>query len=221
MTCSSISIATGCSPISSAARPNCSACRHAPMKNAMASPASGARVARHPDFYGTLPLMADAMELFAAVRHLLPVTLTGLLRGSWASPQKIRWAAEHFPGTQILTVLAVDKRNHAQARRHPGRRPADACASLGGRRRHLRPSPRCGEQHRQAAGPDPRRDGRAAGRCVLDKPAHLSPSFAFRVGAPSREHRLWTSPSQTSEPRSKDDDGFPLRAGFHADTDAC
>jgi hypothetical protein len=71
-------------------------------------------VARHPDFYGTLPLMPDAMDLFAAVRHLMPVILTGLPRGSWAAPQKVRWAAEHFPGTQILTVMAVDKRNHAQ-----------------------------------------------------------------------------------------------------------
>ena len=71
-------------------------------------------IARHPDFYGTLPLMPDAMELFAAVRHLVPVTLTGLPRGNWAAAQKIRWAAEHFPGTQILTVMAVDKRNHAQ-----------------------------------------------------------------------------------------------------------
>ena len=71
-------------------------------------------IARHPDFYGTLPLMPDAMELFAAVRHLVPVILTGLPRGNWAAAQKIRWAAEHFPGTQILTVMAVDKRNHAQ-----------------------------------------------------------------------------------------------------------
>lgn len=72
-------------------------------------------LARHPDFYGTLPLMPDAMELFAAVRHLAPVILTGLPRGNWAAAQKIRWAAEHFPGTQILTVMAVEKRNHAQA----------------------------------------------------------------------------------------------------------
>src|SRR3546814_5470166 len=71
-------------------------------------------LARHPDFYGTLPLMPDAKELFAAVRHLIPVILTGLPRGAWAAPQKIRWAARHFPGPQILTVMAVDKRNHAQ-----------------------------------------------------------------------------------------------------------
>ncbi|WP_294394895.1 hypothetical protein [uncultured Sphingomonas sp.] len=72
-------------------------------------------LARHPDFYGSLPLMPDAMELFAGVRHLHPVILTGLPRGAWAAPQKVRWAAEHFPGTRIITCMAVDKRRHAQA----------------------------------------------------------------------------------------------------------
>lgn len=71
-------------------------------------------IARHPDFYGSLPLMPDAMRLFDAVRHLDPIILTGLPRGNWAAPQKVRWAAEHFPGTRILTVMAVDKRNHAR-----------------------------------------------------------------------------------------------------------
>ena len=72
------------------------------------------KLATHPDFYGTLPLMPDAMELFAAVRHLDPVILTGLPRGNWAAPQKVRWAAEHFPGTRIITCLAADKRRHAR-----------------------------------------------------------------------------------------------------------
>lgn len=71
-------------------------------------------IERHPDFYGTLPLMPDAMRLFEAVRHLDPIILTGVPRGEWAAPQKLRWAAEHFPGTRILTVMAVDKRDHAQ-----------------------------------------------------------------------------------------------------------
>lgn len=70
-------------------------------------------IARHPDFYGTLPLMPDAMDLFEAVRHLDPIILTGLPRGKWAAPQKVRWAAQHFPGTRIITCLAVDKRDHA------------------------------------------------------------------------------------------------------------
>ncbi len=73
-----------------------------------------ARLASAPDFYGTLPLMAGAAELFDAVRHLGPVILTGLPRGNWAAPQKVRWAAEHFPGTRIITCMAVDKRNHAR-----------------------------------------------------------------------------------------------------------
>ncbi|HEY6916870.1 MAG TPA: hypothetical protein VI381_04445 [Allosphingosinicella sp.] len=73
-----------------------------------------AKLAAVPDFYGTLPLMPGAMELFDAVRHLDPIILTGLPRGTWAAPQKVRWAAEHFPGTRIITCMAVDKRNHAQ-----------------------------------------------------------------------------------------------------------
>lgn len=72
-------------------------------------------LARDPDFYGSLPLMPDAMTLFDAVRHLDPVILTGLPRGQWAAPQKVRWAAEHFPGTRVLTVMAVDKHKHALA----------------------------------------------------------------------------------------------------------
>jgi hypothetical protein len=72
------------------------------------------RLARHPDFYGSLPLMPDAMELFEAVRHLDPIILTGLPRGDWAAPQKVRWAAGHFPGTRIITCFAADKRRHAR-----------------------------------------------------------------------------------------------------------
>lgn len=70
------------------------------------------QLALAPGFYAGLPLMPDARELFDAVRHLNPVILTGLPRGNWAAPQKVRWAAEHFPGTRIVTVMAVDKRNH-------------------------------------------------------------------------------------------------------------
>jgi len=72
------------------------------------------RLARAPDFYARLPPMPDADELFEAVRHLNPIILTGLPRGSWAAPQKVRWAAEHFPGTRVITCMAVDKRRHAQ-----------------------------------------------------------------------------------------------------------
>ena len=72
------------------------------------------RLAAAPDFYFSLPLMPYAMELFDAVRHLDPIILTGLPRGSWAADQKVRWAAQHFPGTPIITTMARDKRDHAK-----------------------------------------------------------------------------------------------------------
>ena len=72
------------------------------------------KLATAPDFYFGLPLMPDAMELFDAVKHLDPIILTGLPRGNWAADQKVRWAAQYFPGTKIITTMARDKRNHAK-----------------------------------------------------------------------------------------------------------
>jgi 5'(3')-deoxyribonucleotidase len=71
-----------------------------------------ARLADAPDFFANLPLMAGAQQLFDAVRHLDPIILTGTPRGDWAAPQKLRWAERHFPGTRIITCLAVEKRRH-------------------------------------------------------------------------------------------------------------
>lgn len=76
-------------------------------------PAFWSRLAKQPDFYATLPLLPDAKRLFEAVSHLDPIILTGCPRGGWAEPQKMRWAARHFPGTKIITCMARDKRNHA------------------------------------------------------------------------------------------------------------
>ena len=64
------------------------------------------------NFYGTLPEMADARVLFDGVKHLKPTILTGLPIGNWAAPQKVGWAAEHFPGVPIITSLARDKYKH-------------------------------------------------------------------------------------------------------------
>jgi hypothetical protein len=55
-------------------------------------------------------------RLFAAVKHLKPTILTGLPIGTWAAPQKVEWAAEHFPGVPIITCMARDKHKHM----HPG-----------------------------------------------------------------------------------------------------
>jgi len=70
------------------------------------------RLANAPDFYATLPEMPDARRLFDAVQHLKPAILTGLPLGKWAAPQKVRWAAEHFPGVPIITCMARDKHRH-------------------------------------------------------------------------------------------------------------
>jgi len=74
------------------------------------------RLAKAENFYGSLPEMPDAQLLFDAVKHLSPTILTGLPLGSWAAPQKIEWAAEHFPGVPIITCMARDKHKHM----HPG-----------------------------------------------------------------------------------------------------
>jgi hypothetical protein len=72
------------------------------------------KLATTPDFYFGLPLMNDAMDLFDGVKHLSPIILTGLPRGNWAADQKGRWAQQYFPGTQIITTMARDKRDHAK-----------------------------------------------------------------------------------------------------------
>ena len=74
------------------------------------------RIAGAKNFYGTLPEMPDARLLFDAVKHLQPTILTGLPLGNWAAPQKVAWAAEHFPGVAIITCMARDKHKHM----HPG-----------------------------------------------------------------------------------------------------
>jgi len=72
------------------------------------------RLARAPNFFGSLPETRDARLLFDGVKHLKPTILTGLPAGRWAAPQKVAWAAEHFPGVPIVTCLARDKHNHME-----------------------------------------------------------------------------------------------------------
>ena len=67
------------------------------------------------NFYGTLPEMPDARLLFEAVKNLEPTILTGLPLGRWAAPQKVQWAAEHFPGVPIITCMAADKHKHMRS----------------------------------------------------------------------------------------------------------
>jgi hypothetical protein len=74
------------------------------------------KIAATPDFFERLDPMPDAHELYAAVRHLRPIILTGLPRGDWAEPQKRRWARRHFPDVPVITTQAALKREHC----HPG-----------------------------------------------------------------------------------------------------
>ena len=71
-----------------------------------------AKLSKAKNFYGSLQEMPDARLLFDAVKHLEPTILTGLPLGKWAAPQKIEWAAEHFPGVPIITCMARDKHKH-------------------------------------------------------------------------------------------------------------
>jgi hypothetical protein len=74
------------------------------------------KLASADNFFDSLEPMADADELYAAVRHKAPIILTGLPLGKWAEPQKRRWAERHFPGVPVITTLAALKHEH----RHPG-----------------------------------------------------------------------------------------------------
>lgn len=73
------------------------------------------RLAKAPDFYARLPLMADARLLYDSVRHLHPTILTGLPLGKWAAPQKLAWVEQHFPGVPVITCLARDKHRFMDA----------------------------------------------------------------------------------------------------------
>jgi hypothetical protein len=75
------------------------------------------RLRSYEDFYGSLPLLLDAMRLYEAVAHLNPIILTGCPQGGWSEPQKVQWAARHFPGVPIITCRSKEKWLHLK---HPG-----------------------------------------------------------------------------------------------------
>lgn len=61
-----------------------------------------------PDFYGSLPLMPEAMKLYEGLKHFYPVILTGTPR-PWAAPQKKAWVMKHFPHVTVTTCRSADK----------------------------------------------------------------------------------------------------------------
>lgn len=73
-----------------------------------------ARLEEHGSFFESLPLMPDAMRLWNAVKHLRPIILTGTPRGNWSQPQKLKWAARHFPEAKMITCRSADKWTHME-----------------------------------------------------------------------------------------------------------
>jgi hypothetical protein len=81
---------------------------------ALGSKVFWSRISGHGNFYRDLPLLSDAMRLYQAVAHLHPIILTGCPHGGWAEPQKIAWAARHFPDMRMITCRSRDKWLHLQ-----------------------------------------------------------------------------------------------------------
>lgn len=81
----------------------------------LGTPQFWSRIRNSRNFYGKLPLLADARLLYEAVAHLDPIILTGCPHGGWAEPQKVAWAARHFPGVPIITCRSKDKRNYLRS----------------------------------------------------------------------------------------------------------
>jgi len=76
-------------------------------------------LAAYDGFYEKLPLMPDAMYLWTSVKHLKPTILTGCPQGTWAKPQKIRWAKKMFgDDVDIITCSSKDKRLHMHEAKH-------------------------------------------------------------------------------------------------------
>lgn len=69
------------------------------------------------DFFNSLDLLPDAMELYNAVKHLNPIILTGYPPEMEGSPwQKFEWVARHFgPDQRIITTLSSQKSHYCQA----------------------------------------------------------------------------------------------------------
>lgn len=84
-------------------------------------------LAAHPDFYGTLDLMADALDLWAFCAPFGPTILTGLPLGRWAEPQKRAWVARVL-GADVPVVACLSREKHRWS--GPGHVLVDDRASL-------------------------------------------------------------------------------------------
>lgn len=69
---------------------------------------------KHPNFFGTLPQMEGAAEMWAATKHLDPTFLTGCPLGGWAQSQKRYWTATTYNWHRIITTFSSDKHTFCQ-----------------------------------------------------------------------------------------------------------
>lgn len=72
------------------------------------------RLARTPDFYASLSWTLDGRELWKYAAPCNPTILTGLPRGTWARPQKIRWC-EHHLGAHVPVITCMSREKPARA----------------------------------------------------------------------------------------------------------
>lgn len=64
------------------------------------------------NFFGSLDLLPDAMELYNSVKHLNPSILTGCPWGNWSQPQKLYWRDKYFPGVEMICTTSKNKREY-------------------------------------------------------------------------------------------------------------
>lgn len=88
-----------------------------PNRNNPDPPDLWANINGHKNFYGSLPLMPDAMELWNGVKqyHPSPIILTGVPRNKKAEPQKREWVRKHFGAdVKVITCYSRLKCTYAQ-----------------------------------------------------------------------------------------------------------
>jgi hypothetical protein len=70
-----------------------------------------------PDFYLTVPLMADARQLWQVVKPFHPIVLTGCPEGNFAEAarQKNIWVKRHFGSVEVITCLSREKSRYLNA----------------------------------------------------------------------------------------------------------
>lgn len=69
-----------------------------------------------PDFWPTMPIKAGGRELWAAVKHLNPIVLTGCPKSDYerSSAHKVEWWLTNWEHKDVITCLSRDKALHME-----------------------------------------------------------------------------------------------------------